>query len=1035
MAHMVDQKPVYNGEGLVWESFKNNLPDDIVVYNNREVKGKEFDYCLLMKNKGILIVEVKGWRFEQVTVHNPDRIEVTGFSNYQTSPKKQARMYRFNLLNKIKEKYNCSPLVFDMVCYPFITEDEYIKNGLNTVCESEYVFFKEDLLSQKTIVSKLNKAYDSMSNVIHQNLDDFMFNQVRSLFEKNTNSNEGKKENVYSITKICPNPLTTLEINEMIRNYFNGSKIVLFLQDQSNYEYMIDSLEQKFKMKNISINHNDIIFGKTDSFRTFKLGSELKIFNCEVYHCQSTNTLTNQEFTFYEGNVDTKEKQELLKKLATLTSFNYQQYEIEHSDSNMNVLVMAGAGTGKTYSMISRISYLCNKQENYVSRVCDEIAMVTFTNEAANNMKKRLKQLYINYALITSNAKYHEYIRDVDRANICTIHKFSLTLLKKLCIYTGLGTNFQISKNQYLRKKKYDEYLEQYFQKKNEDESFDRELNVPVYKLKNILMKLIDSLLNKSVDMFNVKEEDLGESPENAPYFNELLLQVAIPAEIAYFNAMHDDNKIDLQECIILIKRVLEQNQIKHVDNMNIRYLFIDEFQDTDDIQIELFSYLQKIIGSNTNLFVVGDLKQSIYRFRGAKLSAFEKLQTCIEDNWQTFSLNINYRSDQTLLHLYETVFEGMGEQGTLPYTARDVLYGVKHNEDSTQQTFLSIPTHRKDEKVYYDTLMKCIEKEVDYIKKSPTFNHMNKADKTIAILVRNNYEIAEIVLEGKMHGINIKTNNGGNLFKVSSTLDLYKLILALQNNKSTLHLVNFIESNYINLDLNYSLMISMSEEEKLSYVTNVLNEYFLQRFTKTWEQIIEETFNHPILYMLKILFEGLKPWQIYSDYLSEQKQYIANYEYLLESVITSKKFEAQTLNTIEEYLRINITTEQLKETHSLELADDTDIEVLCSTIHKSKGLEYGVVILPNTAVDISDSNKEKLSASYIDHKLSYFVLLDQCNSIYNSNYSMNEQLNEQIEEETRILYVAMTRAIRKFIWFKDLDTTEENSWAAQLEV
>lgn len=58
-----------------------------------------------------------------------------------------------------------------------------------------------------------------------------------------------------------------------------------------------------------------------------------------------------------------------------------------------NTLVEAGAGTGKTHSMVSRVAYLCNKRRNNISCIEDELAMVTFTNDAAINMKKRLKQI------------------------------------------------------------------------------------------------------------------------------------------------------------------------------------------------------------------------------------------------------------------------------------------------------------------------------------------------------------------------------------------------------------------------------------------------------------------------------------------------------------------------------------------------------------------------------------------------------------------------------------------------------------------
>lgn len=104
MAKMIDARPSFRGEARVWESLERLLPDSVVVYNNREVNGREFDFCLLIEGVGILVIEVKGWLADKVIVEGVDRILVEGIDALQRSPKKQARAYRFALLNKISEK-------------------------------------------------------------------------------------------------------------------------------------------------------------------------------------------------------------------------------------------------------------------------------------------------------------------------------------------------------------------------------------------------------------------------------------------------------------------------------------------------------------------------------------------------------------------------------------------------------------------------------------------------------------------------------------------------------------------------------------------------------------------------------------------------------------------------------------------------------------------------------------------------------------------------------------------------------------------
>lgn len=95
MAMMIDKKPEYKGEGKVWESFSDNLPCEAVVYNGREVSGREFDFCILMKNVGMIIIEVKGWLADSIfDVAGVDEIIIQGYEKPEKSPKKQARAYR-----------------------------------------------------------------------------------------------------------------------------------------------------------------------------------------------------------------------------------------------------------------------------------------------------------------------------------------------------------------------------------------------------------------------------------------------------------------------------------------------------------------------------------------------------------------------------------------------------------------------------------------------------------------------------------------------------------------------------------------------------------------------------------------------------------------------------------------------------------------------------------------------------------------------------------------------------------------------------
>ena len=131
MAVIVDHESAYEGERQVRNSIEKHFSNDVIVYNNREVNGREYDLCLLVKDICVFIIEVKGWFSNKIKVNGVDNIIVEGYSEPQKSPKKQAKSYCIQYFTKLKKKYSVSPLVVDLVAYPFITKEEYFEWKIN----------------------------------------------------------------------------------------------------------------------------------------------------------------------------------------------------------------------------------------------------------------------------------------------------------------------------------------------------------------------------------------------------------------------------------------------------------------------------------------------------------------------------------------------------------------------------------------------------------------------------------------------------------------------------------------------------------------------------------------------------------------------------------------------------------------------------------------------------------------------------------------------------------------------------------------
>lgn len=1035
MAKMIDKKPSWKGEGKVWESLSTNLPEDNVVYNQREVNGREYDFCVMAENLGLVIIEVKGWDPNKIDVQGVDHIIVAGYDEPQTSPKKQARAYRFAILNKIVEKYNASPLVLDMVCYPFIAQEQYVKTKLDIVSEPEYTIFKEDIEDGKKLNEKIQHLFTLNKFIPHTDFSYDLMVRIRKQLEPEFKLGVVDNRNKpYSKLSIFPNSINKKIVQTVIDDYFGGVKQIVFVCEQTDFVSFLKLLNDSLKWHNVDFKKNNLKVGYEDGIEISKCKGAFSTFNISIYCTSNLRTITSEELVVIDGQCSEKQH-EILAMLSTITSFNVEQYDIEHATTNRDILVEAGAGTGKTYSMVSRVAFLCNKQDEPVMNIADEVAMVTFTNDAAINMKKRLKQMFVNYFVLTGDERYLKYVEDIDRANISTIHKFAINILRGESLYTGLGTNFRISSNEYERGKAYDLFLSEFLEKKEEENiNFSNELPIPVYDLKKKLMNIADRLFDKSINLEAIKSFEMGTVVENnIPYFNDLLLEVMFPAEARYMEMMHKSNDIDLRECLIELGKILS-NGCEKLNDLKIRYLFIDEFQDTDDVQIEVFQKLQKSINAKCRLFVVGDLKQSIYRFRGAKLNAFQKLQNGKEVDWCHYRLNRNYRTDGRLLDLFDSIFSGMGAEGILPYmSGKDRLLSDVLTDRNENELFTELPCHGKDNDKILDLLNNTILDEKSKIEELCKTKELSKEERTIAILVRSNWQVDNVVSAASKKDINIEISTGGDLFQLPSTLDLYKLVLALSHNTNTAYLVNFIESNYINLKLDYQRLKVLSDDEKLNELINILNEFFSKRINKTWNELLEEVYSQPILFVLKKIFDALQPWDNYSMVRDKQRLYIANYDYLLEKMIKFSRIDALTLNQIIEYLGINILTGQKQLSRTLDSEED-GVHIICTTVHKSKGLEYGTVILPYTYEDICDTKKVKLEASYNDSKLAYIVLFNNGIRERNSNYNEDTEVDEQIAEEARILYVALTRTIGNCIWINNIDSKPSISWATLLE-
>ena len=273
------------------------------------------------------------------------------------------------------------------------------------------------------------------------------------------------------------------------------------------------------------------------------------------------------------------------------------------------VLVLAGAGSGKTRVLTSRIAYLVEEK----GVPAEAILAITFTNKAANEMKERLSS-----------------ILDVSRMWVSTIHSMCVRIIRMYAEDCGVSSNFSI----------YSETERNNIIKKSFQEC-DFE----------------DEKLLKAVKFHIANAKMLGLSPEQYGEENagERDIESIVKVYARYQKHLHENNALDFDDLLNETRNLLRRNEeAREYLGGRFRYILVDEFQDTNSVQFEIIKYLASVHG---NLFVVGDDDQSIYGWRGAEIGNILDFEKTFK-NAKVFKLEQNYRSTKRILKLANAVIK-----------------------------------------------------------------------------------------------------------------------------------------------------------------------------------------------------------------------------------------------------------------------------------------------------------------------------------------------------------------------------------------
>ena len=587
-----------------------------------------------------------------------------------------------------------------------------------------------------------------------------------------------------------------------------------------------------------------------------------------------------------------------------LNGLNDKQLEaVNHIDGPC--LVLAGAGSGKTRVLTTRIANLIDKGiPSY------NILAITFTNKAAREMRERLDKLLPD-----------------NNAFVGTFHSLGVRIIRENAPILGLDRNFSIVDS--------DDVLS-IIKKVMKDNDYDPKLTSPAYIRNKISTIKNEMLTNDEIDrMFKTPQDE-----------------VAKKVYYEYMDILGKNNSVDFDDLLRLpVKLFMENKDILESYQDKFKYILIDEYQDTNEVQYKLSKLLAR---KYKNIFIVGDPDQSIYMFRGANFRNILNFEKDYKDA-VVIPLEENYRSTKNILD-----------------TANSVIRNNKERKEKNLWSSNGEGSKTKYLRAYDDKHE--IQLVLDEIKRLVDEGYQKK---NIAVLYRTNAQarlVEEMFLKAN---IPYKVVGSYYFYSRKEIKDLICYLRLILNNDDEISLRRVINVPKRGIGDATLLKLEKEAREKNTSMFEVISKGKEQLFKELILELTKEADNHSLTELIDIILDETGMREEYqNDNTLESELRLDNLE---EFKSITKTFEERTgsvnlADFLEEISLIADITEHQEE--------DNDVVTLM-TIHSAKGLEFEVVFL----IGMEDG-------------------------IFPHQNSFTEEGG--LEEERRLCYVGITRAKEK---------------------
>ena len=695
-----------------------------------------------------------------------------------------------------------------------------------------------------------------------------------------------------------------------------------------------------------------------------------------------------------------------------------QQSIIAHVLHERVTVVAAGAGSGKTHTSVAALLELVVQEK----ATPDQFVLITFTNKAADELRARIvRELRRCYAQAPAERKawWHHHLERLGAAYIGTIHAFCRFLMRTYGFEAEASRDSDVTFARRLLNEAIYDSLEDYT-------SSQRPLlltasqQLQVYELVNLLRGIFDEVRNRGLHPRLVLERTLAQAPDPGKPFREDVARLVADLGTRYEKRKQHEHQVDAHDLLERAADLLTGEHAQHVlarVGRRFRYLFVDEYQDTDATQTRIVAALKPNL---QGVLVVGDRKQSIYGWRGAEPRLLERFAK--RYNTPVLPMNVSRRPTKPLLDVQNALFcNSIGMEFpelNEPLEAAENAYEPSCGLPPLVHTFVQAPPRdvaaraTATAEVLLALLGRQVQLKAGRDPESLTPGH-------VVVLCRTNRLVQAYVDALTAVGVPARADTGFSPYARPEVIATYRLLRALLHYPDDTTLALALDTPY------FRTVDATEERRRLVQLDRRLNETSGFHPLLDWLQNKYPDLAQALLKLRRGVRTDTVPQliaRLYDEfgmtaYYAERgdREAVQNLEQLRATARTlTRNEEALSLRSFVLWLQQAIETEREQtepEEDDWEKAPARHIRVL--TIHRAKGLQYPVVVLPEVQEALRKEYRPPdfllLDDEGLDLNLSEYGIHGTASPRYEA--ILRQYRTRIVEEEMRVLYVALTRA------------------------